>query len=236
MEQRNRNTLITGMVACLLLAGIPAAMAIDATNTPAFIGGTIIAKSYPPKAAIYLNDEYQGVTPAILKNITPGEYLVTLSLAGHNNDSFTLILYNGSVREFGVNLEPASTPTPPTGSGSLAIDSSPGGASVLLDGKPAGMTPTAHAALILNNVPAGSHTVTVELAGYPAYTGTVTVIKNQVEKVSADLVTQSPTTSGVPVATSPIAATDRQKPVPISPLAAVAAAGLAGLIVVLRRS
>jgi hypothetical protein len=228
--------IITGIIACLLLAGVPAAMAADDTGRSASIGGTIIARSYPSGAAIYLNDEYRGVTPAILKNVTPGEYLVNITLAGYNNESWTTILYDGSVRELGANLEPASAAPAPTGSGSIAIDSSPGGASVLIDGKPAGTTPGGRAALILNSIPAGSHTVTVELAGYPSHTETVTVIKNQVVKVNADFVTQSPTIAETAVTITPIATTDRQKTVPLSPLTVIAAAGLAGLVVVLRRS
>jgi hypothetical protein len=62
-------------------------------------------------------------------------------------------------------------------------------------------------------------------------TSTVTVIRNQVVKVNADFTIQTPTVPGTPVAT-----TDRPKPVPLTPLVAIAAAGLAGIAMVLRRS
>jgi hypothetical protein len=231
-----RYAIAAALAIFILLAGIPFAMAADDTGNITGIGATIIARSYPPGAAIYLNDEYRGVTPSILRNITPGEYVVNLTLAGYNNESWTTSVFDGSTRDLGANLEPASAVPAPTGSGSIAIDSDPGGASVTLDGNPAGTTPAGRAALILNNVPAGSHTVTVEVAGYPPHTEAVTVIRNQVVKVNADFITQSPTTPGTPVATSPGATTGSQKPVPLSPLAAVAAAGLAGLVFVLRRS
>jgi hypothetical protein len=132
-----------------------------------------------------------------------------------------------------VNLENASAAaaTPKSGSGSIAVDSSPGEASVTLDGNPVGKTPAIRAALILNDVPAGSHTVTVELAGYPLYTSTVTVVKNQVVRVNADFMTRSPTIPGTPVAT-----TNRGEPVPLSPTTVIAAAGLAGLAAAFRRS
>lgn len=227
---------VIALAACILLAGIPAAMAADETGTAAGIGATIVARSFPSGAAIYLNDEYRGVTPAILKNISPGEYMVNLSMPGYNNESFTVILYHGSMRELGANLEPASAAPAPAGSGSVAIDSDPGGASVLLDGRPAGKTPAGHAALILNDVPAGSHTVTVELAGYPAYTGTVTVIRNQVVKVSAGFVTPNTTTSGTPLSDTLPASMAGSRPAPLVPLAAVAAVCVAGFIVILRRS
>jgi hypothetical protein len=101
----------------------------------------------------------------------------------------------------------------------------------MLDGNNVGTTPTGRAALILNNVPAGSHAVTVELAGHPLYSSTVTVIRNQVVQVNADFETTSPTITGTPVPT-----TNRREPVPLSPLTVVAAAGLAGLAAAFRRS
>ena len=238
----NRN-LIPVIIACLLLAGIPSAMAADETPTQPLVGGTITVVSFPPGAAVYLNGEYRGLTPQRLRNVSPGEYLINVSLAGYRNETFTTTIYHGSTREIGVNLENATASLPPGGSGSIAIDSDPGNATVTLDGTPVGRTPAGRAALILNNVPAGIHTVTAELAGYPLYSSTVTVVRNQVVKVEADFVTASPTVSGTTAITgtpsstgTPVATTTRGQPVPLSPLAAITAAGFAGLAVVFRRS
>jgi PEGA domain len=229
---RNRN-LIIGIIACLLLTGFPSVLAADETSAQPPIGGTITVISFPPGAAVYLNGEFRGVTTAILQNVSPGNYIINVSLAGYRNETFKTTIYNGSTREFGVNLENASAASAslPAGSGSIAIDSNPGDASVILDGNPVGRTPSSRSALILNSVPAGVHTVTVDLAGYPPYTSTVTVVKNQVVQVNADFLTGSPTLPGTPVAT-----TNRGEPVPLSPLMAVAAAGLAGLAAAFRRS
>jgi len=230
--------LIIGVVACLLLAGIPSAMAANETTAQPPVGGTITVTSFPQGAAVYLNGEYRGVTPARLQNVPPGDYLINVSLAGYNNETFTTTIYNGSTREIGVNLENASvaaaaspTSLQKSGSGSIAIDSNPGDASVTLDGNPVGKTPAGPAALILNSVPAGIHTVTVELAGYPLYTSTVTVVRNQVVQVKADFVARSPTITGTPIAT-----TNRGEPVPLTPLTAIAAGGIAGLAAAFRRS
>ena len=102
----------------------------------------------------------------------------------------------------------------------------------MLDGNNVGITPSGNAALILNTIPTGSHTVTVELTGYPPYSSTVTVLKNQVVRVEADLATISPTITG----SIPSPTTNRQQPAPLSPLVAIAAAGLAGLAAAFRRS
>jgi hypothetical protein len=233
----NRN-LIIWIIAWLLLAGIPMAMAADETTAQPPAGGTITVRSFPPGAAVYLNGEYRGVTPARLQNVPPGDYLINVSLAGYNNETFITTIYDGSTREIGVNLENTSTAAaatsaslPASGSGSIAIDSNPGEAFVTLDGNPAGKTPAGRAALILNSVPDGVHTVSVELGGYPPYTSTVTVVKNQVVQVKADFVARSPTITGTPITT-----TNRGEPVPLTHLTAIAAAGLAGLATVFRRS
>lgn len=226
---RNRN-IIFGLIACLILAGIPAVMAADGTTAPSPGESNITVITWPAGSAVYLNGEYRGATPIKLGNLSPGSYRVEISLAGYKNETFTRTLSAGSMHEIGITMVPLSQVPAPTGSGSIAVDSSPGGASVIIDGKPAGTTPAGRAALVLNDIPAGSHTVTVELAGYPPSTSTVTVIKNQVVKVNADFETRSPTITGTPIAT-----TDRQKQVPLSPLTAVAAAGLIGLAAVFRR-
>jgi hypothetical protein len=229
---RNACTII---ITCLLLAGIPAAMAADGTNATSSAGGTIIVMTFPQGASVYLNDEYRGISPIKLENIPPGNYLVNVSKAGASNDSAPVVLFEGSTREIGFTLESASpAPAVPTGSGTVAVDSIPGGASVMLDGKNVGTTRMDGYALIVDNVPSGSHTVTVELSGYPPSSSTVTVTKNQVVKVSADFQSQSPATATLPG--TPPATTDRRQPAPLSPLTAVAAAGIIGLAAAFRRS
>lgn len=224
--------IILGIIACLLLAGMPAAMAADGINATSSVGGTMIIMSFPQGAAVYLNKEYRGVAPLTLQNITPGDYEVSVSKTGYNNDTAPVILYDGSTREIGFTLEPLTkTTVSTTGSGSIAVDSSPGGAVIMLDGNTVGNTRMDGYAFNVNNVPSGNHIVTVELAGYPAYSSTVTVIRNQVVKVNADFAIQTPTVPG-----SPIPTTDRPEPVPLTPLTAIAAAGLAGIAVVFRRS
>ena len=233
-SHRNRN-IIFGIIACLILAGIPAVMAADGTTPLSSGESNITVITSPAGAAVYLNGEYRGVTPVKIGSLSPGTYQVDVSLAGYQNETFTRTLTPGSMLEIGITLVPLSQVPPPTGSGSITVDSNPGGASVLLDGNAVGTTPAGRAALILNNVASGSHTVTVQLAGYPPYTSTVTVIKNQVAQVNADFITQTPTITGTPVATTPPATTGRQNQVPLSPLTAVAAASLIGFAAVFRR-
>jgi hypothetical protein len=226
------------IIACLFVAAVPAAMAASETTAPLSTGGTIVVNSYPAGAAIALNGVYRGNTPAEFDNISPGNYSVTVSLAGYNDVTIPLVLWDGSRREIMVQLEqrssvtaPVATAVPARGYGSIAIDSNPGGASVTLDGNAAGQTPLGRAALILNAVPAGDHTIGIELAGYPSSTRTVRVIQNQVVQVNADFIAGSPTITGTMIITS-----DRQEPVPLSPMVAIAAVMLIGLAAMYRRS
>ena len=227
----NQKKFLIWIIACLLVAGIPAAMAATETIPPPSVGGTIAINSNPPGAAVSLNGVYRGDTPARFENVTPGTYVINVSLAGYKPWVLPNSIADGDVLQIGVNLEPASTESATGGSGTIAVDSSPGAASVTLDGNAAGTTPAGRAALILNAVPSGDHTITVELAGYPLYTTNVTVIKNQVVQVNADFVTRSPTITGTPITT-----TDRREPAPLSPAIAIAAICLAGLAAVFRRS
>lgn len=228
----------TALIACLLIAMVPVSVAENTTNATSSAGGTIMVMSFPQGASIYLNDEYVGITPKKLERIPPGKYLVNISKAGANNDSAPVVLYDGSYREIGFTLESAVTAVAtPSGSGSIAVSSIPGGATVKLDGTVVGTTRLERASLILNDIPSGSHTVTVELAGYPLYTETVTVKKNQVVKITADLQAGSPAAPGTPLPSGiPATAAAGSNTVPLSPLGAVAAAGLVALAAASRRS
>jgi hypothetical protein len=233
-----KNTFICLIITCLLVVIIPSSMAVTETTVPTYSGGNITVNSYPAGAAVYLNGVYRGETPAEFDNLNPGNYSLMISLAGYNDLTIPIVLLNGSLREIRVQLEQTSSVTPLTstpllasGYGSIAIDSNPGGASVTLDGKVVGQTPETRAALILNTIATGDHIIGVELAGYPLYSQTVSVIKNQVVQVNADFITRSPTIPGTSITT-----TDRREPIPLSPVMPIAACGLIALAVVLRRS
>lgn len=227
-------TRILLVTVCLLVALIPAVLA--ATGSTDLSGGTIVVTSYPDGAAVSLNGEYRGQTPVTLSSVSPGDYTVTVFLAGYLKEEIPLILWDGSRRDILVQLkQDSSAPQGISsgGDGSIAIDSIPGGAFVTLDGVAAGQTPAVHASLILNSVPAGEHTILVELAGYLPYTATVHVVKNQVSQVNAELSGTGPSaTSAVPTAMAQRAPTQQSG---VSPAIFLGSCGLIGIIAVLRR-
>ena len=71
--------------------------------------------------------------------------------------------------------------------GSLAVNSSPSGAQVFVNGEPAGTTP-----LALARVPAGSRVVHMELAGYETWSASVRVVANQRTQVRGNLTPRRP--------------------------------------------
>jgi hypothetical protein len=234
-----QNTFILWLVACLIIAGIPVAMAATETSPLPSTGGTITVVSYPVGAAVSLDGGYRGVTPAEYDNLPPGDYSVTVELAGYKTETIRTTLWDGSRSDILVQLEnvssvPAQTPGPLSGYGSIAIDSTPGGASVILDGIAAGQTPMTHSALIMNSVPVGNHTIQVELAGYPPFTTTVNVIKNHVSQVNAELSMSSQSvTSAIPTSVAQAAPTQKSG---VPPAIIIGAVGLIGIVAVFRRS
>ena len=72
-------------------------------------------------------------------------------------------------------------PIPVSNVGWVYVSSSPGGASVTLDGTNYGQTP-ASGSLKLNNIVTGEHTVTLTLSGYTPYTTKVNVYANTVSE------------------------------------------------------
>jgi hypothetical protein len=239
-----QNIPVLLVIALLLIAGIPAVLAAAETTSPSASGGTIIVTSYPVGAAVSLDGEYRGVTPTEFDNLAPGEYSVTVALDGYKTETIPSVLHEGTRQEIMVQLESLSSVSSKTADlpplsryGSIAIDSTPGGALVTLDGNAAGRTPMTHTALILNSVPVGNHVVRVELAGYLPYTTQVTVTKNQVLQVNAELSANSPPTNSQPAPSAVPSATAQRSPtrqsgvLPVMSMGAVCIAGSAYAII-----
>jgi hypothetical protein len=108
--------------------------------------------------------------------------------------------------------------TPTTSVGTLVISSSPSAAEVYVDNVFRGYTP-----LTLNDISPGSHAITLMLAGYQNWLGTVQVSAGQTTSVTGTLV-PNPTT--VPTTT---------KAPGFGVLAGIGALGLIGAVLVLKR-
>jgi TonB family protein len=119
--------------------------------------------SEPANATARVDGKVVGKTPVVLRGLTPGAHTVQVDLPGY------------APAEMALELDAGSLPAPirfvlhPT-EGTLRIRSEPSGATVRLDGKVAGTTPTSALAAA-----AGTHEVTVDAKGYRPWSQTVLV-------------------------------------------------------------
>jgi hypothetical protein len=151
-------------------------------DTPVQPGGMNL-QSVPDGASVTVNGEYRGKTPLDLTGLSAGSYVVTFSRFGFMEQSVLVRVGQGQVAEVKATLMPKS--------GTLAVNSSPPGARIQLDGVDAGFSP-----VILANISSDNHTVTLEKDGYVTAVRQVRITADQVNPVDVSLepvATVSPT-------------------------------------------
>jgi hypothetical protein len=161
--------------------------------------GDIQVSSTPSGASVYLNGDIKGTTPQNdaldITSLAPGTYTVRLSKAGYNDYTTSVQVTAGGIAQVTATLVPSGTGQ----GGTLSVSSSPTGADVYMDNQYKGITP-----VTLSNLPAGTHTVKISLAGYNDYVSNVQIADGQTTQVSAALgavPTSTPTQSGpLPIA------------------------------------
>jgi hypothetical protein len=139
-------------------------------STP-MMPGTMVLSSFPNETSVVVNNEYKGKTPLTLEGLEPGTYNVTFSRFGYHKFSTPVKVESGSISEVTASLEQET--------GGLAINTSPTGARVMVDGADAGISP-----FIITNLPVGNHTLNVSYAGYTSQEQSVNVIANQIRSVN----------------------------------------------------
>lgn len=108
-----------------------------------------------PGAKVTLNSVYKGVTPLELNDLLKGEYLIEVSLKGYNTETLYENVQDGESINRHVELKKELPRS------SLAIASSPDGATIFIDGKNYGVTPK-----VVNDLIAGTHFVELTKDGY----------------------------------------------------------------------
>jgi len=152
--------------------------------------GDLQVSSTPSGAAVYLNGNFKGVTPADdaldIVNLVPGTYTVTVKKSGYQDYANTVSIQAGKNVQMNAALQPASQAP---AFASVQITSSPSGADVYVNSAFVGITP-----FLSQKVNPGTYTVEISMEGYAPYTTTGQVIAGQNIQLSAAL-------SPVPVAT-----------------------------------
>ena len=121
-------------------------------DTPVQPGGMNL-QSVPEGASLMVNGEYRGKTPLSISDLSAGVYTVTFSRFGFAEQTTQVRVEGGKISEVTATLRPLN--------GILMVNSTPPGARVLLDGTDAGLSP-----VVLENISAGNHSVTLEKDGY----------------------------------------------------------------------
>ncbi|MBC8551800.1 MAG: PEGA domain-containing protein, partial [Candidatus Brocadiales bacterium] len=138
--------------------------------------GSIMVKSEPPSAVIFLDDDNIGVTPAIITQILPGKYKIKIKMEGYNSWSQSV--------DVKANKETSLTAVLQGKDCSVVIESKPTKAEIFIDGNKVGVTP-----VIIDNVKTGKHLVEVKLDGYEVWSKEINVETEQKTSLTAELTT-----------------------------------------------
>jgi hypothetical protein len=171
--------------------------------SPLNTAGSLYVYSDPSGSNIYLDTVYKGNTPMTINNIAAGTHILQVDHSGYYDWKSTVDVPAGGTKTVSATLNPMAASTV----GWIYVSSSPGGATVTLDGSMVGQTPYS-GSLKLNNIAAGTHTVALSLAGYAPYSAQTSVAPSTVSEVSALLQPTAPVsaTGGISVSSTPAGA------------------------------
>ncbi len=158
---------------------------VFASLTPVQSTGSIYVTSSPSGALATLDGTNQQSTPTAYPNVPTGYHTVQVSLAGYQPYTQRVQVTNGATSNVNAYL------TPYQYSGSLRATSSPSGADLSIDGTYRGDTP-----VTIGNLATGSHQVSLRLAGYQPWTGTVSITSGATTTISPTLVANPSSNTG----------------------------------------
>jgi serine/threonine protein kinase len=142
---------------------------------PAIVPAQLSVSSTPAGAKISFDGSALCETPCTLTGIAPGQHTITATKAGYASASRNLAMLSGANSSVSIELTLLGA--------SLSVASTPAGAVILLDGKDTGkLTPSQ---LSLNR--SGSHTITLQRAGYLEQSSSVNVEPGQPASVNLTL-------------------------------------------------
>ncbi len=172
----------------------PAAPPVPSTETPAARAaepastrGRLLVRSVPGGATVSINGRGSGSTPATIRDLPFGTYVVAVSRSGYQRREQRVTLSEAvPAKEITIQLAaaaPAGRATVPGATtGSVLVETRPAGASVSIDGRAVGTAPVR-----VPELSPGSHTVRVTMIGRKSVTTTVVVRAGQQTPVRLSL-------------------------------------------------
>ncbi len=164
--------------------------------------GALTVRSTPSRAAVTVDGTWRGRTPLTLEAMKLGTYTVRVVQPGYEVERQSVTLSAGDPeRTLSFRLQPSApaaasprpaaptatsreaAPAPSTAfSGTVFVDSLPRGATILLDGKPVGTTPST-----ITDVAIGTHVFRLELADHHYWTTSRRVVAGEETRVTGSL-------------------------------------------------
>jgi len=147
------------------------------TSSPPVYSGSLVIKSSPAGATVFIDAVNRGATPLVLTMIAPGNHIIRCTKSGFGDQSQTVPVSANQTTNVNFILETLQS------DGSVFVQSNPSGARIYLDNTDTGfVTPKT-----LTNVSAGSHLIRCSLNGYDDNSQTVSVSTGQKANVTLNL-------------------------------------------------
>jgi len=167
--------------------------------------GDIFAQSTPAGAAVYLNNQYFGISPLTIPNLAPGTYIIKGTLSGYADDTQRITVSPGHVSIYAPTFYPSP---PPIGSGQgiIAVYCNVEGAQVYFDNAFEGNVSNGVLFVPVATTGTPVQSYRVQNTGYIPYTGSIPQwpANGETVKVTATLV---PAPAPVPTTHTPIPVT-----------------------------
>ena len=153
-------------------------VATDVLEQP---GGILSIESEPIGASVLINGAKLELTPLEILELELGSYTVRLEKTGYEAEELSAELNADNPRAT-LSVPLKSEPAPQPQLGVLRVDSTPAGAQVLVDGKPAGTTPLQR----LRAHP-GQRTIRLQKMGFEPWETRIALRAGATERISATL-------------------------------------------------
>ena len=135
--------------------------------------GRVMAISFPRGAEVYLDHEYQGISPKRIEDIQTGQHLLEFVMPGYEIWSKTITVSKNRTTQMEANLVPVEV------YGKISLTCDMPNASVFIDGVEIGKTTAPKGTFVISNIKEGYHELTVMKPGsqnYRTWTQTVKVL------------------------------------------------------------
>jgi hypothetical protein len=169
-------------------AARPAAPA-PAAPAPAAAVGNLLVRTSPEGATVFIDGDRRGVTPLTVQKLPLGTRRVRVQRDGFTAEERQVALTRSRPsRSLDLRLTRTEAPAAAASAattaktGTLVIESRPTGATVLINGRPAGTTP-----VTVGDLAPGSYTVQLQLADFRPISTTVRVVAGERARVAASL-------------------------------------------------